>query len=333
MPKSGSTFLSDIISQMSGFRRALLYPASDRREQELDEFCLTQVNKLDYIAQSHTRYSEWTADMCRSYDLKPIVLVRSLLDVIVSLRDHLRKQSHVWPMFFAEPPHAELDDERLELMIARLAAPWYINFYMSWRKAPGAMMVSYEEMIRDPVRLTYDILDFAGAGAPMDEVEAAVEHVRSAQRSRLNVGVTRRGANLKPETIRVVLELLDYYPEAAKDPYVVALKAQARAALGEAESQPWPSKVDLTVHVRPAAQRLNDIRRWLRKKAKRVIIGRVGPVVLMILACAYWICPRDLIPDTQPFGYVDDGVVALLAGFLSGRMVYKDAQQRLRRGR
>ncbi|MGH7010482.1 MAG: hypothetical protein ACREEX_06570, partial [Caulobacteraceae bacterium] len=150
MPKSGSTFLADVISQAPGFHRAQLYPSSDRREQELDEYCLRAVDKLDYVGQCHVRYSEWTARMVRDFRLTPVILVRSLLDVIVSLRDHVRRQSPIWPMVFVEPAHANLSDAELELMLARLATPWLINFYMGWRQVPCARMVSYEELIRDP---------------------------------------------------------------------------------------------------------------------------------------------------------------------------------------
>src|SRR5579872_1434315 len=130
MPKSGSTFLTDVIAELPGLRRVSLAPTSDRREQEIDEYCLQQVDRLGFVAQHHVRYSDWTAEMCRDYGLAPVVLVRSLLDVIVSLRDHMRRESTVWPMFFVEPRHAALDDARMDAMIARLALPWYLNFYM-----------------------------------------------------------------------------------------------------------------------------------------------------------------------------------------------------------
>ena len=334
MPKSGSTFLCDVISQAPGFRRAQLYPSTDRREQELDEFCLQQVDRFDYVAQCHVRYSEWTADMCRSYRLKPVVLVRSLLDVIVSLRDHVRKQSPVWPMFFAEPFHADLDDAQLELMLARLATPWYVNFYMSWRRAPGAMMISYEQLIHHPEQVVGEVLAFAGAPAPRSEVAGAIERVRLAKRGRLNVGVAGRGAGLRPETIRAVLELIDFYPQAAQDPYIQALTAQAQAALGRTggPAAPWPASIAAPP---PASASPPDVlaRRWIRKKAKRFIVGRVLPVVLVALAVLYWRWPNDLINDAGPMGYVDDGVVMLVAGFLAGRLAYRGAQPRLRRAR
>ena len=91
MPKSGSTFLADVISQCPGFRRAILTPSAGRREQEIDEQLLRKHGKVSYVAQHHVRNSEWTSEMCRTYGVTPIVLVRSLQDVVVSLRDHMRR--------------------------------------------------------------------------------------------------------------------------------------------------------------------------------------------------------------------------------------------------
>jgi hypothetical protein len=93
MPKSGSTLLTDLIGQLPGFHQAALIPIAGRREQELDEVCLQKADGLDYIAQVHVRHSDWTEDMCADYGLTPIVLVRNLFDVVVSLRDHVRNES------------------------------------------------------------------------------------------------------------------------------------------------------------------------------------------------------------------------------------------------
>src|SRR5262249_25059956 len=134
-----STFLADVIAELPGFRRATLMPAFGRREQELDETCLRAFDRFAYVAQNHVRYSDWTGQLCADYGLTPIVLVRSLLDAVVSLRDHLRRESSVVPSLVAEPHHAAMSDAQLERMIARLALPWYLGFYMSWRRSPDAL--------------------------------------------------------------------------------------------------------------------------------------------------------------------------------------------------
>jgi len=317
MPKSGSTFLSDVIGQCPGFRRAILTPSAGRREQEIDEQLLRKLDKVSYVAQHHVRNSEWTSEMCRTYGVAPIVLVRSLQDVVVSLRDHMRRESAVFPQFFAEARHADLDDTALEAMLARLALPWYLNFYMSWREAPGAMMVSYEDLTASPVEVIRDILSFSGANTTIEGVEEAVAKAKAKETSRLNVGVSGRGASLQPETIQIILDLIDIYPEAAADPYFVNVRTQAHAALAGTPPPPRPARRPSVVAEAPTP------RRWLNKKDKRFLVHWVAPAALVILGMSYWAWPYDLIPDHSAYGYVDDATVMLVSSFLAGVFRYK----------
>jgi hypothetical protein len=311
MPKSGSTFLSDVIASLPDFRRARLSPTYDQREQELDEYCLEQADAFNYVAQQHVRYSGWTQRMLDRYEIKPVVLVRNIFDIIVSLRDHLRNEGPVWFNFFVEPQHTTLDDATLELMIARLAIPWYINFYMGWRQIPGVMFVTYEALIADPDQTVREVLAFAGADLPPSDVTLALKRVRALEESRLNVGVVGRGAALRPETINAVLDLIDFYPAAAQDSYIQSLKAQAETALAD---QDRPS-LALAMN----AHRSLSFQRSLRKKGRRLVARRIIPAVLVVAAIAYWIWPTDLLPDAGRIGYLDDCVTVLLFAFLAGR--------------
>jgi Protein of unknown function (DUF1232)/Sulfotransferase domain len=329
MPKSGSTFLTDVIAALPGFRRAVLVPAYGRREQELDEFCLRQFDRFDFVAQNHVHFSDWTAEMCGDYGLAPIVLVRSLLDVIVSLRDHLRNDGPVSPIYFVEPHHAALDDAQLELMIARLALPWYINFYMSWRQAPDAMMIQYEDLTAHPREVIGKVLAFSGAVVTPAEVDAAIAQVRGAGASRFNVGRAGRGANLRPEVLRAVLELIEFYPEALADPYIQATRAQCLEALtGAAASVPAPTAPAVARRPRPFA----TARRWWRRNALRVVMRGLVPMLLTAAALLYWMWPNDLLPDARALGYVDDVGFLLFAGLIAGRLTaYKPHAPKLRR--
>jgi len=315
MPKSGSTFLSDVIAELPGFRRAFLMPAHGRREQELDEFCLQQADPFNFVAQNHVRYSEWTAEMCHDYGLTPIVLVRSLLDVIVSLRDHIRTESTILPFLFVEPHHATLDDARLEEMLTRLALPWYINFYMGWRLAPGAHIVNYDDLVSAPTGVVREVLSLAGASISDADIETAVARVREAGRSRMNVGVTGRGASLRPETIRTVLDLINFYPEAAVDPYIQSVKAQALAALSTTQ------RPDRRAPPPPRTQRsAPSIRRWLERVGKHSFMRAALPLALSAMGVLYWLWPSDLFADSGPYGRFDDIVVLLLCGVFAGRL-------------
>lgn len=315
MPKSGSTFLTNIIAALPGFRRAELVPDFGHREQELDEPCLRGADRFAYVAQNHVRNSQWTADMCREYGLTKIILVRSLLDVVVSIRDHLRRESAVWPIFFAEPHHAAMDDARLEEMIVRLALPWYLNFYMGWRRAPDTLLVEYEDLAQRPAATAARVLAFAGVAVSAADIQAAVAEA-SGSHSRLNVGVKGRGARLRPRTLHALLELLDFYPEAATDPYVCAVRAQAQAALWGG-SQPPPVRPEPPPQAR---RRFAALRRWWARNGSRLVIRIAAPVALTGIAVGYWLWPVDLLPDSAAFGRVDDVVCLIAFGVVAGRL-------------
>jgi hypothetical protein len=310
MPKSGSTYLSDMIGRLPGFHVVPLIPTAGRREQELDEYCLRRVDPLSYVGPVHVRYSDWTENMRREHQLTPVVLVRNLFDVVVSLRDHMRSEGTTWPMFFAEAHHADLDDAALERMIAQLAIPWYVNFYMGWRQAPGVMMVSYEQLIEAPRQVVNDILGYAGASAGAAHVDAAVARVTSGGKSRLNVGVCGRGAALDGDVVQMILDMLAAYPAAAADPYVDSVKAQGLALLSGTPAQPA---------IRLAPPRLAVQPRQRRRKSKSLLMTVSAPAALVALALLYWIWPSDLVPDKTRFGYVDDVVVLTLLSVLAGR--------------
>jgi hypothetical protein len=314
MPKSGSSFLSNVIAELRGFRRAPLVPAYDRREHELDAACLRKADRFDYVAQHHVRYSRWTADLCRDYALAPVVLVRSLFDVTVSLRDAMRHDGPLWPFFFAEPSHLAMTDEQLEEMIVRMALPWYVNFYMGWRSAPDALIIDYEDLALDPVGTVQSALSFCRIRATEADVRSAVERVRLGKGSRFNVGRTGRGAGLRPELVREILRMLDFYPNAADDPYIRRMRSEGEAILAGRSIQP---------HIAAAAPRGRPKLfrgRWWRRTAPRVVMRGLAPVVLIAAACAYWVWPRDLIPDSLPYGKADDLVVLIAACCLAGRL-------------
>jgi hypothetical protein len=291
-------------------------PPTDGREPELDEAYLQQIGVGDRVAQLHIRNTERTTNLYRKYRLKPVVLVRSLPDVMISLRDHLRRESPLFQMIYADLDHAALDDATLEAMMVRLAAPWYLNFYMGWRTAPDALMISYEELTADPEGILRRIVDFAGAAVEDRDIARAVATVRARQASRLNVGVAGRGAKLRPELLRELVSLFDFYPGAADDPYVKGVRAQVEAALaGQTPPRLGPVALQSAPAVRP------DQLSPRRGEPLATAAQRYGyQVALITIGLLYWVWPNDLIPDNLWYGQVDDVVFLTFLAFLAGRV-------------
>ena len=223
MMKSGSTFLAHALAAHAGLRRCRLTPAWTAREQELCELRLSRYNHTAYVAQHHLKYSTWTQELIRRYRLTPVVLVRNLFDVTVSLRDHIRADTLVNPIAWFTPHHLQLSDAELEDAIAQLAMPWFVSFYAGWRQAPNALMVRYEDIIAEPDAVMARILDHAQIATSPEKIATALALARGGQ-TRMNKGVAGRGAALAPQTKQRILDMLALYPEFAKDPFVTDMR-------------------------------------------------------------------------------------------------------------
>jgi len=137
MPKSGSTYLAAILSKLPDSRTTSWVPHHGRREQELCYRRLREDNEAfpshaNSVAQHHVRYSGTTRVYMKEFNLKPVVLVRNIYDIIPSLIDHHRLNSVVYPMAYAPADIAEWNFERSSRFVTDMVIPWYFNFFMSW---------------------------------------------------------------------------------------------------------------------------------------------------------------------------------------------------------
>lgn len=232
MPKSGSTFLSTLLSQFPGMRREHLVPGYKRREQEI---CLNALGNAIYntkhlrylksngtldmdkfprgfVAQMHLRFTEPTLEILREYDLKVVVLVRNLADALVSMRDHIKRASNYAAMGYVTEEMRQWEDARLEEFIVDMIAPWYIHFYVSWTKAECFPIFRYEDLAADPARVLRSVA--AEVGLPrsqsvLDEIVASVQKMNTRQ----NKGVAGRGQELAPPLLERIRHMRSYYPD------------------------------------------------------------------------------------------------------------------------
>jgi Sulfotransferase domain len=223
MPKSGSTYLATVLSKYEGFRAVNLVPAFQRREQELCEILLARYNhRGSYVAQHHIRNSEWTQQLIRQFRLSPVVLVRNLADVVVSLRDHIRREA-LSPMAFFTESHIASVDADLEETIVRLAIPWYLNFYASWRESSGALFVSYEDLIQNSEATIKCILEYANVPSDSIGIRRALDSCKTTE-YRMNVGITGRGKLITPNTMQALRGLINQYPQFEGDAYFKSMR-------------------------------------------------------------------------------------------------------------
>ncbi len=229
MPKSASTFLKSLLTNLPGFEEGFFSDASyDRKEQDLSPIAIRKFHRRFLpgricVAQHHVKYSRFTEKRMRKYDIFPVVLVRNIFDCMASLRDHIRNESPISPMAYFTEYHAELPNDELDEAIARLVVPWYIHFYMSWRNADRDFLwVDYEDVRRNPIEVAGRILERAHVTHISDsDFEKALERVRGKkEKIRFNKGMPGRGHDLSPAVKGIVLDMLKFYPETHDDAFI-----------------------------------------------------------------------------------------------------------------
>jgi len=175
-PKAGSTFLVNTLVRITGLRWFRLCAAYSTNEHDLYLPALCLMNRYGCVSQLHMKGTFHNAALMRTFGIRPIMLVRRIEDIVVSLQHDLREKcqreslgtgrsgySFVWQ----DQSTKELSDERLLDMIIDLAVPWFVNFYVSWYRlseqgAVDALWVTYEELFGDKEKTVRQVLDFLG---------------------------------------------------------------------------------------------------------------------------------------------------------------------------
>lgn len=216
-PKSGSTFLMELLSEVTGFHRPHLVYSYERSDQNIYLPALIDVCNKKSIIQQHARATNAHIDLVNQYKLKPVILTRNIFDVVVSLVDFF--DTSLDPKMFAcytTPEYASMSRKDKIAMMVELAVPWYFNFYAGWWDAVqtgrvNATWLTYETLIAEPEKAVAGILDFA-ALKPVRTVADAIESVTS-KRIRFNKGVSGRGqVELNEKQHQSITRLARFYP-------------------------------------------------------------------------------------------------------------------------
>ena len=167
------------------------------------------------ISTTHTRATKVNLERMRAYGIRPVVLVRNIFDVAVSMRDHIHRES-IWnPTFSPDPAFLDMTPERQLDAVIDLAIPWNLFFVAEWQRSGiEALNLRYEELIDNPVDTMQRILDFYAIEKPrMDPASAWAEAANSGV-TRKNVGRPGRGSDqFSDAQVRRVRDLAAHFPD------------------------------------------------------------------------------------------------------------------------
>jgi tetratricopeptide (TPR) repeat protein len=217
VPKSASTFLKDLLVNLTGYRDLFAVYAAGQTEHEIYLPTLRESAHLNTVTQQHCRASDANIHLMQAFGIRPVVLVRNIFDSVMSLFDFYNKGAFQTSYYRAD--WSLLDDEtKFDLLIENVI-PWYFQFVASWdlaekQKRLEVHWLSYEELIADKPSSVLKVLEFYGLGALRRGVEQRIREIESEERKiRFNKGITGRGRlGLNDRQKDQIGRLTRYYP-------------------------------------------------------------------------------------------------------------------------
>src|SRR2546427_4217409 len=217
VPKSASTFLKNLLLNVTGYRDLFTVYAAGQSEHEIYLPTLRESAELDTVTQQHCRASDANVHLMQAFGIRPVVLVRNIFDSVMSLLDFYNKGAFQTSYFRADWP--ALDEAmKIDLLIENVI-PWYFQFVASWdlaekQKRLEVHWLSYEELIADKPSSVLKVLEFYGLGASRRGVEQRIRDIESEERKiRFNKGVTGRGrSGLNDRQKEQISRLTRFYP-------------------------------------------------------------------------------------------------------------------------
>jgi len=223
-PRSGSTFLSNVLCGLTGMSYRRLCSAYSTNEHDLYLPALCLYNSTGAVSQLHMKGTFHNVSLLNTFGIKPIILVRDIFDIIVSLMANIRSKEALpgfdigfngYSFIWLESRLLHEDDSHLLDALIDLAVPWYVNFYVSWYRlcAQGeiqAKWVSYETMMADKRASINEILDFLQA----PNLSRNTEEILTRKYATFNVGRNGRGREILSAAQQDrVRRLCSYYPD------------------------------------------------------------------------------------------------------------------------
>jgi len=217
VPKSASTFLKNILLNLTGYKDLFAVYSAWQTEQEIYLPAVEEFADKNTVTQQHCRASESNIQIMQAFGIRPVILVRNVYDAIISMADFYRQGAFFNSHFRAD--FMDLDEEKqVDLLIDNIA-PWYMQFVASWSLAEKEdrlelYWLTYEDLIENKRESIEQLLEFYGLGTARANVERLLASTEGESRkNRFDKGVAGRGkTGLTDAQKQRIIELSTYYP-------------------------------------------------------------------------------------------------------------------------
>jgi hypothetical protein len=155
-------------------------------------------------------------------DLKPIIMVRAIPDMLASYADMLETNAQApdnWLNIRLPQNYTALGQEAKNDFLIDMIGPWYASYFATWLEYAGeeqgrVCILDYDRFAAEPVAALETLLAHAGLSRPREVCQAGLDAAWESRADiRFNQGVSGRGhARFTPQQIARLEKQLDYYP-------------------------------------------------------------------------------------------------------------------------
>jgi hypothetical protein len=154
-------------------------------------------------------------------DLKPVIMVRSVPDMLLSYLEMIEKDPAApenWLNIQIPQAYADFSDEVKGDFIIDMLGPWYASYFSTWlewaRHDGRVLVLDYDEFRADPQKNLECLLLHSRFQVSPERCRAALDEVWEERRTfRYSQGVSGRGrARFTPAQVDRLRRMLAYYP-------------------------------------------------------------------------------------------------------------------------
>jgi hypothetical protein len=209
--KCGSTYVAKVLALYFGLERRYPLHYWARQEQNLESTVMESLKRASFVLQLHSKPYVPLIRWSTGAEVHLIFLWRNIADALVSLDEHIRTEDHRVPACYIhdQAKYASLLSEERYAFLVQYAAPWYIQFYLMWKRADAIVPIikgHYEHLLASPVHFFERLISYLAGSVDQNSLTALIN--RKLDNTRFNQGISGRSRCLFSKSNKWQLERL-----------------------------------------------------------------------------------------------------------------------------
>ena len=226
-PKAAGTFLRTAAIDATGGQLVRTVQAQGGRDAQfyLPTFLMYYAGGFPtrpLVTHVHMQALPANRHFIEALDLKPVIMVRSIPDMLVSYLEMVEDDPAApenWLNIQIPHAYAGFGDEAKADFIIDMLGPWYASYFatwLEWARADGRVLVlDYDEFRADPLRNLECLLLHSRFPIPRAQCRAVLDALWQERHDfRFRQGISGRGqARFTPAQIERLRQMLAFYPQ------------------------------------------------------------------------------------------------------------------------